>query len=71
MNLPHAQRKALQKAVADGGAITIGGSNGRKVRRDVIERLWSAGYLELRGGSMTEDDWVITQAGRDAIRAVG
>ena len=61
------QRNALRQAIDDGGAVTIGGQGNRKIRKDVIERLWVAGYLQLRGGSITEDDWIITDAGRKAL----
>lgn len=61
-----AQRKGLLIAAKNGGRIAAG----QGVRKDVIERLWREGYLELAGSIMTGDDWILTQAGRDAISSL-
>ena len=67
--LTEPQRRVLEQAVADGGAITIGGSDSRKARRDVLIRLWNAGYLRLGNGTFMSDDWKITAAGKLALKA--
>lgn len=70
-SLTPAQRRALTRAVRNGGTIEKGGLDGDTVRQDVIERLYIAGFLALStGGSMFADVWRVTDAGRDALAAI-
>lgn len=69
MKLTEAQRRVLQLALSDGGKLEVGGQDGRQVRGDLIERLYSAGYLRMEGRqSFFSRLWSLTESGRAALR---
>lgn len=70
--LTRAERRALSKAINDGGEIIIGGSNRTRpsVRWDVINRLFALGYFVSKPAHyrMRENIFSLTDKGRQAQR---
>jgi hypothetical protein len=70
MSLTKAQRRVLEHAVRDGGAIEIGGIDATvpRVRRDVALRLHHLGYLKWDPpASLFAEGFAITEEGRSAL----
>jgi hypothetical protein len=68
VKLTAAQRKALERAVANNGVIIIGGLDGDPIRRDVVLRLYAMGFLHhLPPHIVPGQPWEITPAGKAAL----